>query len=550
MNVKSRTRCLVLIVLGGLLSGCEGCHSHEHEGDSLEHAGHDEHSHEDDRAAHEEHSDHGHDSDEVTLRITRWTEKLELFAEHAPPIKGEKSKFVSHLTLLSGFKPLENATVTLILDGPSHAEASTSKSARPGIFEIEFVAPAAGSYKGKIQVKTAEFEEALADFEMTVFASVDEAKKSGTEAREEPGAPSISFLKEQQWKIPFATAFAAEDVAAPSIEVSGEVSTPPSGQADVGAAIAGRLVAPGGGFPRPGQNVKRGELLATIAPAPAAPEDGARAELAVVEAEARKQAAEAAVERVQRLISDQAISQREVDEAQRELGVAEEAVKAAKRVLGVFSGSASGSGAGSYRVTSPIAGVVVEVSATEGKSVKGGDQLFRVVDLNQLWLIARVPEQQAALIRENQDPAYKLPGLDEWLPLDVTGDDAVASVINVGRTVDRRSRTVELIYGLGKPDERLRVGAMLRIAVPAGEPWDGVVIPRSAVLTDEGRSVVYVQRDGETFEERSVRLGPISGSRAGVENGLAAGERVVTIGANIVRLSARASSAPAHGHVH
>jgi multidrug efflux pump subunit AcrA (membrane-fusion protein) len=77
-----------------------------------------------------------------------------------------------------------------------------------------------------------------------------------------------------------------------------------------------------------------------------------------------------------------------------------------------------------------------------------------------------------------------------------------------------------------------------------------VVVPRDAVLDDAGRSVVYVQVEGEAFSERSVRLGPRSGSLIGIEQGVAAGERVVTRGANVIRLSSRSASAPAHGHVH
>jgi multidrug efflux pump subunit AcrA (membrane-fusion protein) len=89
------------------------------------------------------------------------------------------------------------------------------------------------------------------------------------------------------------------------------------------------------------------------------------------------------------------------------------------------------------------------------------------------------------------------------------------------------------------------------VAVPAGDPWQrGIVIPRSAVLDDEGRSIVYVQVEGESFDERTVTLGPRSGATVGIVKGLSAGERVVTKGANVIRLSARSSSAPSHGHVH
>jgi cobalt-zinc-cadmium efflux system membrane fusion protein len=553
----------VALLGAAFLSGCQRCESDNHaehggEGheDHDDHEDHDGHKgHEDDEASgHKAATGHDHEPLEDAISVTRWTSKLELFAEHSRAAAGQELKFLVHLTILDGFRALENATVTLVMDGPVRAESPATKVLRPGIFELTLKAPPAGTYRCRLEVVGADFADIIDGFEVEV--SPGEAAAEKTNAKKTPrdnrgdGADVIHLLKEQQWKVPFGTAFAREDSVSPTIEVAGEVSTPPRGQADVGAAIAGRLVAPPQGLKGPGETVKRGELLATIAPAPAAPEEGARAELAVVEAKARAQAAQAAVERAERLIRDQAISEREVEDARRELGVAEEAVKSARRVQGVFAGSASGSGAGSYRVTSPIDGVIVEVSATTGKSVKGGDPLFRVVNLEELWLVARVPEQQAALIRSEKDAAYQLPGVLTWLPLSVSGEGAIAEVVNVGRTVDRRSRTVDVIYGLKSPDARLRVGAMVRVAVPVGDAWKGVVVPRGAVLDDEGNSVVYVQVAGELFEERLVRLGPSSGALVGILSGVSADERVVTLGANVVRLSARAGAAPSHGHVH
>lgn len=535
---------LAALVAGSLvLASCEGCRSHDHPHGEQSHG---EGAHADEQAEEQGHG-HGHGAD--AIGITRWTDKLELFAEHPPAVAGQEVPFLAHLTILEGFKALEDATVTLVLDGPERVEARVTEKLRPGIFRPTFTAPRPGTYRGKLVVRGPEVQGTIDGFDIVVYPSA-EAARQATGNETEGGAEPITFLKEQQWQVPFATAFATQGALVPSIEVAGEITTPPSGQADVGAAIAGRVVAPRDGLPRPGQTVRRGELLASIAPAPAAPEAGARADLAVVEAEARLQAARATLERAERLIADRAIPQREVDEARRELAVAEEAVQAARRARDVFSGAASGRGGGIYRVTAPIDGVVVDVQATAGQSVTSGELLFRVVNLSELWIRARVPEQQASLLRGDQDASFQLLGLESWIPLDVTGEDTSASVVNIGRTVDPRSRTVDVIYALHEPRERLRVGAMVRVQVPAGEPWHGVVIPQGAVLEDGGRTIAYVQVEGEAFEERVVRLGPRAGNQIGIEQGISDGERVVTRGANLIRLASRASTTPSHGHVH
>ena len=334
------------------------------------------------------------------------------------------------------------------------------------------------------------------------------------------------------------------------MEVSGEITTPPSGTAEVGAPVQGRIVVPARGLPRPGQAVKRGDLLATIAPTPSSPEEAAKATLAVAEARARVDAARTQLQRAERLMTDQAISARELEDAKREVAVANAAFEAARGTAAVFSGAASGTGGGSYRVSSPIDGVVTHVEATAGKSVSAGELLLRVVDLRELWVKARVTEEDAAALRSDRDAAFQLPATTTWLPITLAGEGANASVVQVGRVVDPRSRTVDVIYALHKPVETLRVGARVRVRVPVGDVWKGVVIPEEAVLDKDGRQVVMVQVEGEAFEERAVRLGPRSGPYVGVLQGIQGKERVVVQGSNIIRLSVQAGQAPAHGHVH
>ncbi len=495
------------------------------------------------------HGGHGHAHSPDAIGITRFTDKLELFAEHPPAISGKELTFLAHLTILDGFEALEQATVTLILDGPQRVEAKVTKMLRSGIFQPTTTAPKPGTYQAQLVVSGPQATDIIGGFEIVVYASA-EAAKNASQSEESEGPEPISFLKEQQWQVPFATTFAVSDSLIPTINVAGEVDTPPSGQAYVTAAIAGRIVAPAKGLPRPGQAVTRGQVLASIAPAPTAPEDSARADLAVVEAEARLQSAKAAQSRAERLIKDRAISQHDVEQARRELGVSTEAVQAARRAQRVYVEAASGRGAGSYRVTAPIDGVVAKVQATQGKFVASGTDLLHIVNLSELWIRGRVPEQDAARLRADQDAAYRLPGLQSWLPIRLTGSQPNASLVNISRVVDARSRTVDVIYALQLPDERLRVGAMVRVAVPAGPPWQGVVIPTSAVLDSDGVSTVYVQVEGEAFEARTVRLGPKSGSKVGILRGVQAQERVVTRGANLIRLASRSATAPSHGHVH
>ena len=96
----------------------------------------------------------------------------------------------------------------------------------------------------------------------------------------------------------------------------------------------------------------------------------------------------------------------------------------------------------------------------------------------------------------------------------------------------------------------LRVGLSVRAHILTGETAAGPVVPLSAIVDDNGQEVAYVEAEGEAFERRPLRLGVRDGDRVEVLEGLRLGERVVTRGANLVRLAASSSAVPAEGHAH
>ena len=74
-------------------------------------------------------------------------------------------------------------------------------------------------------------------------------------------------------------------------------------------------------------------------------------------------------------------------------------------------------------------------------------------------------------------------------------------------------------------------------------------MPAAAVVDDAGIDVVYIQPSGETLRRREVRVVARSGELRLV-TGLAAGERIVTLGGAAVRRSSLVSSGVGEAHVH
>jgi multidrug efflux pump subunit AcrA (membrane-fusion protein) len=87
------------------------------------------------------------------------------------------------------------------------------------------------------------------------------------------------------------------------------------------------------------------------------------------------------------------------------------------------------------------------------------------------------------------------------------------------------------------------------VRLDAGSKEKVLLVPREAVLDNEGKKIVYVMRSGEEFERRDVVLGDEYGSKLAVISGVKQGERVVTQGAYQLKLQElRPANAGAHTH--
>src|SRR5581483_10994072 len=91
-------------------------------------------------------------------------------------------------------------------------------------------------------------------------------------------------------------------------------------------------------------------------------------------------------------------------------------------------------------------------------------------------------------------------------------------------------------------DRFLVPGLFCRARIPAAQPFEAILIPQAAVVSDQGQRVVYVVGPDNRVESRPVELGPVhrglqvieegvtTDPASGHRRGLARGERVVIRG--------------------
>jgi membrane fusion protein, heavy metal efflux system len=489
----------------------------------------------------------GHAADERPgASVTHFGERTELFVEFPVLVRGEESRFAAHLNDLERFKPLEKGRVEVLLTGGGAPEErfETTDPSPVGIFR-PIAKPAHTSIRRLIvTVETAAGADRHDLGEVQVYGSLAEAK-AAPEPEERSGL--VPFLKEQQWRTDFATAPAEEAALRPSVFANGTVRARADGESRVAAPVAGRLLAPGGGFPFIGREVRSGETLAELAPRVGGDADPASLGLAATQARLDLELARTELARVQELAAAEAVPEKRVTEARRAVAEAEARMAAARARKARFEGTAAGGAGGRIALRSTIAGTLAAIGASPGSFVEEGRELFHVVDLRRLWLEVQVPEADIGRIGNPTGAWFEVEGFQR--PFEVAPDRG-GRIIGFGGVIDPQMRTAPLVLELPNPERELRVGMFARVHVLTGEPVTALAIPASAVVDDGSEQVVFVQVSGERFERRPVRLGLRDRDRVHVLAGVAPGERVVSRGAYQVRLAGASGAVPQHGHVH
>jgi cobalt-zinc-cadmium efflux system membrane fusion protein len=366
------------------------------------------------------------------------------------------------------------------------------------------------------------------------------AAEKPPESKEE----TIAFSKEQQWALDFGTQIVAERALRDNLRVAAETLPRTGGEAAAIAPIAGRIVAET--TFAVGTTVEQGAELASIIPPANTTVDLASLQLAEAEAKVTLEQAQRDRARAERLLAAGAVPMRRAEEARSSEATAQARLQAAQTRLAQYDAtrSADGGEVGVKRflVRAPISGIISESDAVSGANVEIGKVLFRIVDTNALFVSGVVPESEFSKLQKLSGAEIEMPETGEIRP--------ATRLVSVGRLVDPATRTVSVTYATDNRDHRLAVNQTVFLRLLLTPANRTPVVPEAAIIDDAGRPVVFVQRGGETFVRRPVKTGVRNNGLVQVMEGINPGDRVVTKGAYLIRLSTMSSAVPAHGHVH
>ena len=317
---------------------------------------------------------------------------------------------------------------------------------------------------------------------------------------------------------------------------SGTAALEAEHEADVVAKASGVLLKL---YVEEGQHVQAGQLLAQI--------DAASADNQLAQSQAQLRKAQTTYDRAAKAIKQSLIPKAEYDADLYDMQAQDAATKGARLQLSWT------------RITAPISGVISRRMVKQGNLVQANQAIFHIVEMNPLTATLNVPEREIGTLKAGQ-PVN--------LAVDALPDQHFSGAIErIAPVVDATSGTFRVTCLFDKTqagNEVLRPGMFGRVGIVYAQHRDALVIPRSALMDEDGETAVFVieaglakpessgiktrPRPGDAVageptksfvpnliaKRRTVHIGYVDGDRVEIRAGLKAGDRVVTLGRDAV----------------
>ncbi|MGB7217389.1 MAG: efflux RND transporter periplasmic adaptor subunit [Vicinamibacterales bacterium] len=313
--------------------------------------------------------------------------------------------------------------------------------------------------------------------------------------------------------------------AGEAVSVLGELRVDERRYAEVGAPITARAVRLLASL---GDTVVEGQALVELQSGELAK---ARADFAV--AASRVELASRVLIRRRDLAEERITPEREVQEAESQLSVAEaelRSARAALQALGVSADEPSDEPS-HFTLRTPIAGTVIERALAVGQMVDPAKPLFEIADLSRLWLVVHAFERDAVRVRVGAAARVTLPAMP--------GRTFSGTVTLVGSRVDPDSRTVPVRLELPNPGQILRPGMSATAAIVLSETAGRVLtVPVAALQRVQDQWVVFIPQSEGAFEIRPVGRGRDLGGEVEILTGLRPDDTVVVDGAFLLKAEA------------
>ena len=171
---------------------------------------------------------------------------------------------------------------------------------------------------------------------------------------------------------------------------------------------------------------------------------------------------------------------------------------------------------------SPVDGIISELGVREGAQLSPGMNLFTLVDLSRVWVIAEVPEALASNLAAGSPVEADVAAL--------TNRRFSGRVDYIYPEVNPETRTVRVRALLDNPKLVLKPGMFAEVLLSKGASREALLVPSEAVIRTGTRTTVIVSEGKDRFRPVLVTTGGERNGQTEILSGLEAGQQVVASG--------------------
>ena len=471
-----------------------------------------------------------HENDE-SLRLTAYNSDFEVFAEATPFVVGQQSEILAHFSHLENFKPLKDGKVTIsFIVGADEIRQSVEKPIQDGIYLFSVAPTTTGTGKLIFDIQAAEGNSQIVISDIKVYDNEHNAQLAAADAVVS-SSNGVLFTKEQSWKVDFATDEVKREPFGHIIRTTAQIQPSQVDEKVVVAKTSGIVMFSANAIVE-GKTVNSGQSLFSIESSGFAENN---LDVRYAEATSEYNKVKTEYERKKELAKDRIVSERELLEAETVF----------KNAEAVYNNLQKNFSSGRQEISSPINGFVNRILVRNGEYAEAGQPVLIVSQNRDLLIKAELQPKYFDVLGTITTANIKIMNSNRSYTL----DELNGKVVSYGKSTDLNNPLIPVLFQV-QNNIGLLPGSFVEMYIKLQSGNQALTLPNESIIEEMGAYFVYVQITPEFFEKRSVNIGKTDGFRTEITEGVSSGERVVSKGAIMVKLSQATGQLDTHGHAH
>lgn len=171
-------------------------------------------------------------------------------------------------------------------------------------------------------------------------------------------------------------------------------------------------------------------------------------------------------------------------------------------------------------------GTVIEGNPATGERVEAGKELLTLSDLSTVWVQADVKEADIAIVGNTSGGEAKI---------DALGRSFGGRLDTVSGRLSETTRTAKARFSVHNAEGLLKPGMFVSARLLLPGKGESIVVPKVAVLADEGRTFVFTHKEGDYWVRRPVTLGARLNGVVEIASGLSPEQQIITDGSFLLK---------------